>query len=501
MFHLRWTSLEEFPMYYMENPWGQIKPVYQATALAARGQNINMVARGPPLQCFICDGPHCAAECPNRMPRDATPMQPSQVGLSTMSILTCNHCGIDHLIAQCPHNPNAPKITPLNLLEVTNEMQPPIPHVAPINVVTRSMLQKKNYIFKERDSTSIAQAKKKKTRQKRSQKFATSNPISKTNIGTGDDPVYLNDFKDDFDSIETLETKTTTVRGKSNGEDHDRELKTSLPPQVIQRKSSRLANLNKIPSKHPPRPTPKVFKKKLEEIEQAKHIRNLVEETQQKLEPPPSQIRITETIFPTLSQPHRDHKPLAIPSIIQEKSEVKASESWHTPFLFERMFIEDLPKPIEEMQSPSSPNPRRETNDQKEPLNIAKLMDFMASEVRTTIMSKLFGDPELFLALRAFLNGELKVGLPPFAQMDRCDTTQNEEEEWVQHLNLNESLVVEIPINKLEQYFEELSSVQATEAHRQFGVAALSFSARGRAFSRVIIFGGSHVGDTRCFWA
>ncbi|MCO5612209.1 hypothetical protein L7F22_066471 [Adiantum nelumboides] len=72
--------LEECPMYYMEDPWGQIKPVYQATALTARGQNINMVARRPPLQCSICGGPHRAAECPNRMPRDATPMQSSQVG-------------------------------------------------------------------------------------------------------------------------------------------------------------------------------------------------------------------------------------------------------------------------------------------------------------------------------------------------------------------------------------------------------------------------------------
>ncbi|MCO5552299.1 hypothetical protein L7F22_005811 [Adiantum nelumboides] len=75
--------LEECPMYYMEDPWGQIKPVYQATALAARGQNINMVARRPPLQCFIYGGPHRAAECPNRMPRDATPMQPSQVDMAT----------------------------------------------------------------------------------------------------------------------------------------------------------------------------------------------------------------------------------------------------------------------------------------------------------------------------------------------------------------------------------------------------------------------------------
>ncbi|MCO5600115.1 hypothetical protein L7F22_054223 [Adiantum nelumboides] len=155
-----------------------------------------------------------------------------------------------------------------------------------------------------------------------------------------------------------------------------------------------------------------------------------------------------------LSQPHRDHKPLAIPSIIQEESEVKTSESGHTPFLFEKMFIEDLLEPIEEMQIPSSPNPYRETNDQREPLNIAKLMDFMASEVRTTIMSKLYGDPEMFLALRAFLNEELKVDLPPFAQMDRFNTTQNEEEECVHDLNLDESHVVEIPINKLGQYFE-----------------------------------------------
>ncbi|MCO5568961.1 hypothetical protein L7F22_022664 [Adiantum nelumboides] len=282
-------------------------------------------------------------------------------------------------------------------------------------------------------SASIAQARKKKTRRKRSQKAATSNLSSKTNIGTGDDPVYMNDPEDDSDSIEILETKTTTLKTKSNGEDRDRELKTSIPPQVIQRKSSRLAKLKEIPSEHSPRSTPKISKKKLgiypnpmEEIEQVKHLRNLVEETQQELEPSLSQIKITEIIFSTLSQSHRDQTPVAIPSIIQEESEVKTSESGHTPFLFEKMFTEDLLEPIEEMQIPSSPNPYRENNDRREPLNIAKLMDFMASKVRTTIMSKLYGNPELFRALRAFPNGELKVGLPPFAQMDRINTTQNE---------------------------------------------------------------------------
>ncbi|MCO5593463.1 hypothetical protein L7F22_047477 [Adiantum nelumboides] len=41
-----------------------------------------------------------------------------------------------------------------------------------------------------------------------------------------------------------------------------------------------------------------------------------------------------------------------------------------------------------------------------------------------------------------------------FAQMDRFNTTQNEEEECVHDPNLDESHVVEIPINKLGQYFE-----------------------------------------------
>ncbi|MCO5602784.1 hypothetical protein L7F22_056922 [Adiantum nelumboides] len=81
-------------------------------------------------------------------------------------------------------------------------------------------------------------------------------------------------------------------------------------------------------------------------------------------------------------------------------------------------------------------------------------MYFMASEVRTTIMSKLYGDHELFLALRAFLNGELKVGLPPFAQVDGINNPQNEEEECVHDPNLDESHVVEIPINNLGKYFE-----------------------------------------------
>ncbi|WP_219822728.1 hypothetical protein, partial [Enterobacter cloacae complex sp. 4DZ3-17B2] len=156
--------LEESPQYYMEDYWGQVKPVYRVAALAARGQNINYTAKRPPLQCYECGGPHCVAECPIRLQKNATLMQTNQVSMSTMPILMCNRCGIDHLIAQCPNNPNAPKITPLNLIEVIEEPSQST-HVVPVNVVTRSMLQTKNYILEERDTTAIAQSqKKKKTR-------------------------------------------------------------------------------------------------------------------------------------------------------------------------------------------------------------------------------------------------------------------------------------------------------------------------------------------------
>ena len=138
-----------------------------------------------------------------------------------MPVLTCNRCEIDLLIAQCPHNPNAPKITPLNLVEVTGGTREASP-VIPANIVTRSMLQDPNHILEERDTASIARAKKKKTRRKRSLNASSSNPSSKTKIETGDDPMYINDPEDDSDSIETKETKTATIRKTSNEDNHER---------------------------------------------------------------------------------------------------------------------------------------------------------------------------------------------------------------------------------------------------------------------------------------
>ena len=92
-------------------------------------------------------------------------------------------------------------------------------------------------------------------------------------------------------------------------------------------------------------------------------------------------------------QAQKNHKQLAIPSIIQEESEGRTSESGHTPFLLDRMFSEGRPDPIEEVEIPPSPFSCQEPASQTGPLNVAKLMDFMSSEIRTTIMSKLYGDP------------------------------------------------------------------------------------------------------------
>ncbi|RXY03332.1 hypothetical protein DD576_29605 [Klebsiella pneumoniae] len=211
--------------------------------------------------------------------------------------------------------------------------------MVPVNVLTRSMLQKQNYILEERDTASIAQSqKKKKTRRKRSQKAAKSDPSSKTNIGTGDDPVYMNDAEEDSDSGETMETKTTT-KIETNKEDlHE--------PQWPGSKK-------KIGTY--PNPT--------EEIQRVKQLRSLVEDTQRDLEPAPRQIQITDTVFPTQQQPHQVHRPLAIPSVIQEESDLKSWESGRTHFLMERMFTEGLPDPIEEMEIPSSP--RQGTQGQK----------------------------------------------------------------------------------------------------------------------------------------
>ncbi|RXY03331.1 hypothetical protein DD576_29600, partial [Klebsiella pneumoniae] len=73
-------------------------------------------------------------------------------------------------------------------------------------------------------------------------------------------------------------------------------------------------------------------------------------------------------------------------------------------------------------------------------------------------MSKLYKDPELVSALRAFLNGELKFGLPQFAQMDGAGEMPIEEEHLDPQPNLDENLVIEIPVNKLGQYFEGVES-------------------------------------------
>ncbi|RYA73452.1 hypothetical protein DD595_24980, partial [Enterobacter cloacae complex sp. 4DZ3-17B2] len=194
----------------------------------------------------------------------------------------------------------------------------------------------------------------------------------------------------------------------------------------------------------------------VDEIEQVKHLRGLVEETQRKLEPEPMHVKIHDTVFPTqVHPPHMNHRPLAISSIIQEGSEDRTSESEHTPFLLERMFNEGIPDPIEEYEIPSSPVPSQGPTPCKTPMNVAKLVDFMSSEVRTTIIAKLYGDPELFLALRAFLNGELRTGLPQFAQPNRPDSIMIEEENHVQSLDLDgHESVIEVPINELGQYFE-----------------------------------------------
>ncbi|RYA44992.1 hypothetical protein DD606_25070 [Enterobacter cloacae complex sp. GF14B] len=188
----------------------------------------------------------------------------------------------------------------------------------------------------------------------------------------------------------------------------------------METKTTTRKETNKKDRHEPQWPGPKkkigTYPNPTEEIERVKQLRSLVEDTQRDLEPAPRQIQITDTVFPTQQQPHKVHRPLAIPSVIQEESDLKSWESGRTHFLLERMFIEGLPDPIKEMEIPSSP--RQGAEAQKVPLNIAKLMDFMASEVRTTIMSKLYKDPEIVSALRAFLNGELKFGLPQFSQMD-----------------------------------------------------------------------------------
>lgn len=180
-----------------------------------------------------------------------------------------------------------------------------------------------------------------------------------------------------------------------------------------------------------------------------------MEETQHALEPEPRHIKMSDTVFPTQLPPHKSHRPLAIPSIIREESEGKTSESECTPFLLDRMFSEGIPDPIEEEGISSIPVPCQEPKSQTTPLNVAKLMDFMSSEIRTTIISKLYGDPELFLTLRAFLNGDLQAGLPQFANMNEPDSVIGIEEYTKQSPYLDEhESVVEVPVNELGEYFE-----------------------------------------------
>ena len=56
-------SSKMYPQYYIEDPLGQVKHVYQLGATAGRGCDINATTKRPPLQCFHCQGPHRVSEC------------------------------------------------------------------------------------------------------------------------------------------------------------------------------------------------------------------------------------------------------------------------------------------------------------------------------------------------------------------------------------------------------------------------------------------------------
>lgn len=74
-------------------------------------------------------------------------------------------------------------------------------------------------------------------------------------------------------------------------------------------------------------------------------------------------------------------------------------------------------------------------------------------------MARLFGDLELCLALKAFLNGELNVGLPPVGDMYRSNLlkvmpTREEQLKEDNPISNEQRSIVEIPVNNLGQYFE-----------------------------------------------
>lgn len=323
----------------MEDPLGKIRQVYQISVMTARGQNMNSYARRLPIQCYKCAEPHRTVECPIRLQKMAAHMQASQESALAMPVLFCHCCGIDHLIAQCPQNPNAPKITPLNLVEIAKgtTMTPPL---VPTNVITRSMLQNPKHVLEKRDIASISWAKKKKIRRKRSSNGASSKPSSKTNLGIGDDPVYINDPEEDSDSIGTTITKTASERETYNEEHRERE-KNENATKGIDNKSPKtqqaflgLTNSMKTLIDKLQEPKNNRRKKKMgtypnpmEEIKQVQHLRGLVGETHQELEPKPRHIKMLDTVFPTQVEPQKIQSPLAIPNIIQEESEGKTSGS------------------------------------------------------------------------------------------------------------------------------------------------------------------------------
>ena len=117
-------------------------PVYQTAPVNARARDMNSTTTRPPIQCYKCNGPHKANECPLKAQAgqqiqcygcvgphyykdcpyrhtNAPPVTPTVAA----NVPLCSGCGIDHLYKDCsmrraPVDASNPRTTSLNLLGI-----------------------------------------------------------------------------------------------------------------------------------------------------------------------------------------------------------------------------------------------------------------------------------------------------------------------------------------------------------------------------------------------
>ncbi|MDM1593483.1 hypothetical protein, partial [Escherichia coli] len=239
-------------------------------------------------------------------------------------------------------------------------------------------------------TTSVKGSKKKRGhKRKKSVKEGKTQKREPVNLGTPNEPIYIKDLDEDSDSVDT--------QG-----DSERTTETQTKPKKTNKEKEELI---KKPNKERLGSYPDPEK----ELKQRHEIIEMVTHMQEELETRPQHVIISDMVHPNNLRPLTTQKPLDIPSVILEANENSQNASMDSD-LFRRIFEYEDPEPIQEVEIPVSPTPSYGKEVTGTPLNIPKLLDFMASKTDTTITTRLCGDIELFAALKALVNGELNIG-------------------------------------------------------------------------------------------